>query len=843
MDSFYGNMVNLLNAQFQFDKFYPNKKAMDAAANSDDVFTGRHVLIEYDKEPENYFEQEKNSFGSVYYPSEDDIKNFVNDETHGQIYDYLFMNGKTAYFADPNYTALYVLRYENPVIKKNDVDKYCEIICNTGNIKIFMGTNGDLNKITVDNDHNILYNNNIIYTFNDHKGQFNTPISKDIDYIIGYNISMMQNKFFLIYCDNTVENNDRPIIIWKDYSAVKFLKGVQNEKEYCRFYPINIGEPCYNEDNQNIGISYKEPEEIFIPCNSIDGIDQNENKFIKIFYELTNEYDTNYIIADDKDKKIVENGPIHYKQLVTNTFDPEKDYYFCIPIANFEITNFETGENRKINEIIDNVFTNENYLYNFDNTFNYDLTIWRKGHELVDGKSKDRYREITGYKVPKLDYNLSPDTVLTATPDNKIKGKKLEGSGKIAVNFGSDEVVVSHEKSNDIVDRLGFYQSELKALNFPTSGRTWVNTFDEGQINGYLTDTIQSFPDVTYYQLENIIVWISNTTDTHEITYTDDKGETKTEIVTTNYIGEAIEKEGQKGPIKIGNEYKIFITNSIASYNKESKKISFENDGGKGILYDPRILNAFTIPYLEIDDYGHAIKTRNTQFVLPVVSGSNITYTLDDTIVNFARQSGLATKLTNTIDFTIGNKHCNSDSEGGYTWTFEDMGLEGKSFYKTETLPGGWEITDPTKTIFYPTAFKLKNPISITIGDQTFRTNGSNESDNTNEFKFLPERAGFINRKGDSGLDSLNFKSNSIISFGEEEETATKFSDEGIQAQKGYKIKTNNKVAFEMDNTGTASINLNKLVVTDQKICGTELPTTGATEGQIFFLIEETTNN
>lgn len=841
MDSFYGNMVNLLNAQFQFDKFYPNKKAMDAAANTDDVFTGRHVLIEYDKEPENYFETEKIDFCDVYYPSEDEIKRFINEETHGQIYDYLFMNGKTAYFADPYYTKLYVLNYNEPVIKKNEVDKYCEIICDTGNIKIFMGTNGDLNKITVDNQHNILYNNRLVYTFNSYSGQFRLPMEKDIDYIIGYNISMSQNKFILIYCDNTDKNSDTPKIIYKDYSAVKLLKGVKNEGESCNFFPIDIGDPCYNKENQNIGIPYKEPEEIFIPCNSIDGIKQDENKFINIFYELTNEYDTNYIIADDKDKKIVENGPIHYKQLVTNTFDPEKDYYFCIPIANFEITNFETGENRKINEIIDNVFTNENYLYNFDNTFNYDLTIWRKGHELVDGKSKDRYREITGYKVPKLDYNLSPDTVLTATPDNKIKGKKLEGSGKIAVNFGPDEVVVSHEKSNDIVDRLGFYQPELKALNFPISGRTWVNTFDEGQINGYLTDTIQSFPAVTYYQLENIVVWISNTPDTHKITYTDDKGEIKTEIVTTNYIGEAIKKEGKNEPIKVGNEYKIFITNSVASYNEDTKKISFEGGENKGILYDPRIKEAFTIPYLEIDDYGHAIKTRNTQFVLPVVSGSNITYTLDDTIVNFAKQSGLATKLTNTIEFKIGNAIRNSST--GYTWTFEDMGFEGKSFEKTETLPGGWEITDPNKIIFYPTAFKLKNPISIKIGNQTFRTNGSNESGNTNEFEFLPENAGFINRKGDSGLGSLNFKSDSIISFGEEEETATKFGDEEIQAPKGYKIKNDNNIAFEMNEAGIASVNLNKIVLTGQEIYGTELPTIEATEGQIFFLIEETTNN
>lgn len=842
MDSFYGNMVNLLNAQFQFDKFYPNKKAMDAAANTDDVFTGRHVLIEYDQEPENYFEKEENDFKSVYYPSRDEIETFVN-ANHGEMYDHLFMDGKTAYFADENYTQLYVLNYENPVVKNNYIDQYCEISYGTGKVRVFIDEGGSLNKITINKNNKnevlVLYDNDIIYNFNEINPK-NYSGNSNIKCIVGHDINITDNKFYII---SYIKNNEGWDINIVDSITADTIfrnpKAGYNDTLYS-FKTINIGSTIYNKDSKEIGIVYKEPEEIFI-----EAMGDEPELFIKFYYELTNEYDTDYTIIGDKDKKIIEKGPLHYKQLVNDTFDSNKDYYFCMPIANFEITKFEIGENnRKLNEIIDNVFTNEKHIYNFDNTFNYDLTIWRKGHELISGKSEDKYREITGYKVPKLDYNLSPDTVLTATPDNKIKGKKLEGSGKIAVNFGQDEVVVSHEKSNNIVNNLGVEGLEIKSLNFPNKGRTWRDTIDETKINAYLTSTIKIFPPiggVNYYKLNNIVVWISVNQFKHTITYTNNDGEEITEEIISNYIGEALvekKQEGQEapvyGPIKDGeNKYRIFITNSTASYNKSTNQISFDvkeqDKGSKGILYDARIGEAFIIPYLEIDDYGHAIKTRNTQFILPVVDLENneITYHLDDTIVNFARQSGLATNLADTIQFTIGNT-TRSGSE--YTWTFEDMG-----FATEEDLFVKNSESEAEKPKFYPIATKLRNPISITIGNKELETDGSNP------LIFTAEDIGFIRRKGDSGIDSLTFKPNSTLSFGN-----SILSDEGIQATNGYKIEVknegNNKVAFEMDNAGAASINLNKIVLTNA-VYGKTLPTEGITEGQIFFLIEETTTN
>ena len=47
---FYGNITNIARTQFQFDKIYPNRYEMDKKTNTDGVYIGRFVLIEYDTE-------------------------------------------------------------------------------------------------------------------------------------------------------------------------------------------------------------------------------------------------------------------------------------------------------------------------------------------------------------------------------------------------------------------------------------------------------------------------------------------------------------------------------------------------------------------------------------------------------------------------------------------------------------------------------------------------------------------------------------------------------------------------------------------------------------------------
>ena len=45
---FYGNITNTNRTQFVFDKIYPNRTTMDSSTNTDSVFIGRYVLIDYD---------------------------------------------------------------------------------------------------------------------------------------------------------------------------------------------------------------------------------------------------------------------------------------------------------------------------------------------------------------------------------------------------------------------------------------------------------------------------------------------------------------------------------------------------------------------------------------------------------------------------------------------------------------------------------------------------------------------------------------------------------------------------------------------------------------------------
>ena len=48
MNNFYANLPNTSRNQFQFDKVYPNRMTMDTSAQTDEVFVGRYVLVEYD---------------------------------------------------------------------------------------------------------------------------------------------------------------------------------------------------------------------------------------------------------------------------------------------------------------------------------------------------------------------------------------------------------------------------------------------------------------------------------------------------------------------------------------------------------------------------------------------------------------------------------------------------------------------------------------------------------------------------------------------------------------------------------------------------------------------------
>jgi hypothetical protein len=47
----YGNITNTARTQFQFDRIYPNKREMNECKDSDGIYHGRYVLIEYGEDP------------------------------------------------------------------------------------------------------------------------------------------------------------------------------------------------------------------------------------------------------------------------------------------------------------------------------------------------------------------------------------------------------------------------------------------------------------------------------------------------------------------------------------------------------------------------------------------------------------------------------------------------------------------------------------------------------------------------------------------------------------------------------------------------------------------------
>lgn len=81
--SFYGNITNVANTTFQFDKIYSNRHEMEASQSSDGVQIGRYVLVEYDREaayPIIYYNRGK-FYTSPEYEEMTRIKFLSDDET------------------------------------------------------------------------------------------------------------------------------------------------------------------------------------------------------------------------------------------------------------------------------------------------------------------------------------------------------------------------------------------------------------------------------------------------------------------------------------------------------------------------------------------------------------------------------------------------------------------------------------------------------------------------------------------------------------------------------------------------------------------------------------------
>ena len=53
--SFYGNIKRVQSSPYVFDKYYPNRKAMEEAATTDNIYVGRYVLVKYTTDGEGTY--------------------------------------------------------------------------------------------------------------------------------------------------------------------------------------------------------------------------------------------------------------------------------------------------------------------------------------------------------------------------------------------------------------------------------------------------------------------------------------------------------------------------------------------------------------------------------------------------------------------------------------------------------------------------------------------------------------------------------------------------------------------------------------------------------------------
>ena len=71
--SFYGNVTNVNNTTFTFDRIYRSRLEMDREAQTDGVFIGRYVLVDYDNDGQSYFSRvylkTENSSSKFYFSS------------------------------------------------------------------------------------------------------------------------------------------------------------------------------------------------------------------------------------------------------------------------------------------------------------------------------------------------------------------------------------------------------------------------------------------------------------------------------------------------------------------------------------------------------------------------------------------------------------------------------------------------------------------------------------------------------------------------------------------------------------------------------------------------------
>ena len=856
-NTFYGNMINLLNAQFQFDREYSNYKELQDNTIKDGVYIGRHSLVRYEKDPNNL----DNFLGVLEDTNKTDLKNLTGTSS---FISYLLINNIDLYNTTPNQDKVITIpicSYDTKITNTSDIvhatlnsfpaskGSYCEEI-------IITAANG------VDfNDYEFYYrNNNTILSCY----KKDDVTKKDIDLLTEISIPDGRYQFrtlnkdlckrSAIYC--TRVGTDK--IGYYTIAANSFSQDGTAIKTETFENTLN----SILELNNINGITFNYD---FIPSGKVKKVsndnstlvcDSNYNYYFSLnkIMELEDftkgwwvgstpdEYYTNkdlqfYNKEENKNYNLYKKADSTiYQSVITNTtYDADTEYYVSIPFAHFKV--IKNTDNFEINKLIDNyyIFYVNNGALDFDNEVNYDLTVWKK--QFINNVEK--YGEVTGFKLPNMNYNLIKNGVLTVDEDNKIKGKELRGLGKLSVTYQNDTIDISHDRNKLNTKILGEFNTvdgDIRTLAFPVPP---VEVQFGYGLGGKLLTSISDYSK--FYQTTFTAVKPSAYTYWAVRLNSDNTITEITQFLAPNKTIEEIEKEFSVTVVAmetdstaiIDGEYNFLLYKvSDSAYEKTADdqwvlyRVTGTEDNYK-VYYDVDLTKDstyFQLPSFTIDDYGHINNTNNVKCRLPALDDDKFTVEFSNLDANYAKTAGVAYGITPAINFKIGNTSRNSNTymtpgiglnkDSTYTWTLEDLGLEIGEGKQGETR--------------YPVASNLKNVTSITIGNETKTvTLGKDNIEFTlNEIGAIPLSTGV----GENDL--LINGTQAIISA---KDNNWQSSTEGIEFNKtegSFKIGD----IFKFTPNG-AEATLKQIVLMEGAY-GIDLPT-DPVEGQLFFKLED----
>ena len=881
--TFYGNMVNLLNAQFQFDREYSNYKELQDNTTVDGVYIGRHSLVRYEKEPNNL-----DTFIDILEAvNQVDPKDYF--EANAGLIAYLLQYNITLYNLTPNFSStitIPICKYDTTISCSSDM--IIATIGGNGNTKIYITAAEGIDFA----DYKIYFNanNNQILCYDENEEDTTKREKILLENIIINSTTMANNRNLnLTYCQRAVIYS-----VWPDsnayYLGYNYSKGANIETQKTvkekltvlmgldkieksnfvfknvnlgKIYKVNEANNCLICDNN---YNYYFPLETIIPYN-IEKETQEDWWTGYIGEDYYTSSDLQFYNLDDKDKNYKLNkfykraDNIIYNSAITSSeYQEDFKYYLEIPFAHFKVV--DSSDSFEINKLIDNYYFGTDNLVDFENELDYDLTVWKK--QFIN--SIESYKEVTGFKLPNMNYNLVKNGVLAVDEDNKIKGKELRGLGKLGVTYQDDTIDISHERSRLNTRILGDFDTaigEVRTLSFPTPEvetqfgydynkepellKTTVDYYDhypttvtsaahkpnivagEDVYWGITYEESQDTQGNTVYNVKTLKPYIPDddydTVNEYEI----EKG---IFIMAVQVEGTA-EEAGSFLLYKINSEGEYDV-NSDGTYNLYKnngfKEVEVEGNTIKWpiVYYDADLATEstyFKIPSFTIDEYGHIDSDNNVTCRLPALEGDRFTVEFSNLDANYAKSAGVAYSIAPSVNFKIGKttRHSKSylttgmDKDKTYTWTLEDLGLEIGEGEQDETR--------------YPVASNLKNVTNVTIGNitKTVTLGKDDLSFTLNEIGAIP----LSENTSDSDLLINGTQATIAAKDGNwEGNSEGVIFNEAVSANKSFKIGD----VFKVTPSGTEAT-FNKIILTEESY-GIDLPT-NPTEGQLFFKLED----